>query len=659
MIEFLRNHFSFTTPASVHDEESLTALELAGRQGAKINEVVDDQNKLRSETENHLATQDKDITTFKSNVVNNIIPDEVDKTVNYYIDNGTFEEDIDRKYSEIKEEFNTFENRVNNLLGSVTEGSTSGDAELIDARTDYSGQTYNNVGEAVRTVTKANFIRHRNFVQGAYGFSRWNIQPSAMKIDFTTDPEKSPNALFTPTNYFTMGSADINYTDVWNNRTSGATFVLRWERYAVGGALVMEELPLNVPTAITGDSPILAIIFIKNDKSILHVVCCDDLKNILYINGQKVVEDSITNDDLPDTIQLHMDEFKSAMIFENVMCIGDSFTSGHIETADGNFIESNPNFSYPYYMSKILGTNFINAGVSGFRISDMWNTDETASTRYNTINTIINEGGELPNAYLIGVALNDHSTSVGTNTDTVDSQTYMGGLYSLINNIRTLNPKAHIFVQTTPDSVIMDALDTAIMQTCNRFDINVHYLPLHVFAPYYNTAKLNASKVGNHYTAVGYQQFAQNLVYIWSKYINDNIDKFLEVHNPIIPDPILPLYEKLGINQDEYPNVVIGETTSSSGKKYMVLLMKEGECSFTSDSFVCSCSKYYPYTSNTIAFTTDTEPTNIYEVVDVLCSNTLSSSGLQSRACTYKCSSNGVYYTNTNVVGSIGTWYNF
>lgn len=34
------NHYSFTTPASVYDEEALTALELAGRCAAKINELI-------------------------------------------------------------------------------------------------------------------------------------------------------------------------------------------------------------------------------------------------------------------------------------------------------------------------------------------------------------------------------------------------------------------------------------------------------------------------------------------------------------------------------------------------------------------------------------------------------------------------------------------
>jgi len=69
MIEKLNQHFSFTNPASIHDEEALTALELAGRQGAKINEIVEDQNALRQETGDHLGQQDEKIAEIKAETI--------------------------------------------------------------------------------------------------------------------------------------------------------------------------------------------------------------------------------------------------------------------------------------------------------------------------------------------------------------------------------------------------------------------------------------------------------------------------------------------------------------------------------------------------------------------------------------------------------------
>lgn len=54
MIDKLNNHYSMTNPASVYDEESLTALELAGRTAKKVNECVDAFNELDTYTKEYL-----------------------------------------------------------------------------------------------------------------------------------------------------------------------------------------------------------------------------------------------------------------------------------------------------------------------------------------------------------------------------------------------------------------------------------------------------------------------------------------------------------------------------------------------------------------------------------------------------------------------------
>lgn len=143
MIDKMNVHYSFTNPASVHDEEALTALELAGRQGAKINAVIDDQNKLRTETENHLKNQDSKIEIHKDVVIPQTVTSEVQKQIN----NGTFANAID-------EYAGGLEARVDNLLGSMKEGSTTMDAEIIDARVDNDGNTWANAGKNIRSHQK-------------------------------------------------------------------------------------------------------------------------------------------------------------------------------------------------------------------------------------------------------------------------------------------------------------------------------------------------------------------------------------------------------------------------------------------------------------------------------------------------------------------------
>lgn len=164
-IEKLNQHYSFTNPASVYDEEALTALELAGRQGAKINEVVEDQNALRKETNDHLNDQDKLIEKRFNDQDQNIkdrcdkqdqaiakmndvtMPAKVVSEVQAHIDQGTFDQQIDESLDHLNK-------RVDQLLGSLETGSTTGDAELMDIRIGADGKVYENAGESVREQLK-------------------------------------------------------------------------------------------------------------------------------------------------------------------------------------------------------------------------------------------------------------------------------------------------------------------------------------------------------------------------------------------------------------------------------------------------------------------------------------------------------------------------
>lgn len=153
MINPLNHHYAMENPASIYDEEALTALELAGRTTAKVNETVNAFNDLETETNKHLENQDKTIETRlgaqdtaikKMNDVT--MPAKVTAEVQRKIDSGEFDSAINVYAGDL-------ESRVDNLLGKVVEGSTTGDAELIDARLDHTGKTHSNVGEAVRSVT--------------------------------------------------------------------------------------------------------------------------------------------------------------------------------------------------------------------------------------------------------------------------------------------------------------------------------------------------------------------------------------------------------------------------------------------------------------------------------------------------------------------------
>lgn len=114
------NHYSLTTNATIYDEEAMTALQLAGRTAQKVNECVDAVNNMEQSFPETIA-------------------DEVQKNIN----NGTFTEAINHYVGNMKA-------RLENLLGRVSEGSTTMDAEVIDSRTDLFGNIWENAGNSTR-----------------------------------------------------------------------------------------------------------------------------------------------------------------------------------------------------------------------------------------------------------------------------------------------------------------------------------------------------------------------------------------------------------------------------------------------------------------------------------------------------------------------------
>lgn len=132
------NHYSLENPATVYDEVAMTTLQLAARTAAKVNECVGEVNK---------------------------IPDVVDDALQEAIDNGTFDKKMDEHYESlvaaveeaekaIQDAEDDLGQRLDNLLGSVEEGSTTLDAEVIDARQDNNGGVWPNAGANIRMMQK-------------------------------------------------------------------------------------------------------------------------------------------------------------------------------------------------------------------------------------------------------------------------------------------------------------------------------------------------------------------------------------------------------------------------------------------------------------------------------------------------------------------------
>lgn len=163
MIEKLNPHYSFTNPASVHDEEALTALELAGRTNCKMNQVIDAYHELREDW-------------YKEKT--EVIPARVEGAVNEHIRAGDFDEAID-------EYAGGLERRLDNLMSGISDGNTTMDAEIVDARLGQDGVGYTNLGTAIREQFNRVERRYRNHVIGCKSLLNINIDTETDTITLT------------------------------------------------------------------------------------------------------------------------------------------------------------------------------------------------------------------------------------------------------------------------------------------------------------------------------------------------------------------------------------------------------------------------------------------------------------------------------------------
>lgn len=150
MINPLNPHYSFTNPASIHDEEALTALELSGRIGKKLHELITAYNALEANTEDNIAEieeilnkQNELIDLIKTETVPEVVVQEVQK----FIEAGKFNAAISEYVTEL-------EARLDNLLSNLPEGGTTLDAEVIDIRIDENGIQHTNAGGSVRNMAQ-------------------------------------------------------------------------------------------------------------------------------------------------------------------------------------------------------------------------------------------------------------------------------------------------------------------------------------------------------------------------------------------------------------------------------------------------------------------------------------------------------------------------
>lgn len=258
-----------------------------------------------------------------------------------------------------------------------------------------------------------------------------------------------------------------------------------------------------------------------------HAFVPADYENRIIEVEEKINEhdDRLDNLERNQTTGLSL-EHNSCSIFRKVVCCGDSFTAGYIGTTDDNISQTNWDYAWPSFMARLTGNEYVNCGHSGKDVLT-WQTSAKGLPRA--------QAAGKAQAYLIGLGLNDASlVTLGTASDIgTENQTYYGGLSKIIRELNAISPTAKIFVQTIPsDYVVYMNYSQAMRDVVNAYKDTypVHLLDLYEYKSLYKTSKLTGDAIMGHYSPIGYQQFAENLRYVWSDYINNHISEFQDVY---------------------------------------------------------------------------------------------------------------------------------
>lgn len=254
-------------------------------------------------------------------------------------------------------------------------------------------------------------------------------------------------------------------------------------------------------------------------------------KSLIRVNGEELIPDlkAIGRDVSAMKKSLGIGK-TTCKIFKRVCCCGDSYTSGHMSDPNGVARATNEEFSWVHFMSTATGNEWINCGNSGANVFT-WQTSGRGLIKAQ-------EAGKVQ-AYVIGLMLNDMATGtdryveLGTAADIgTDARTYYGGMSAIIRKLNAISPEAKIFVQTTPvNGGLFDTYNQAVLDIVAAYKNTypVHCLDLREYKELYSASSITGDMLDGHYTAIGYEQFAEILTIVMSDYINANIADFQDV----------------------------------------------------------------------------------------------------------------------------------
>ena len=445
--------------------------------------------------------------------------------------------------SQIKDKANNIdlevERRRIDSFTTLAEGSTTGDAELIDARIGYNGVTYSSTGNAIRGQVSPIFdsisvwkeIDANSVQTGLVDLNNKSVYKDGhscfIKV-FIPSPVKkikvsgrSANATYN----FGLGAFyDSNDSLI--------------EKFGNQNETTYVDLELNVPSNTA--------YILVNQKG---TISSNYNKIKIFYIAQKIAEKI---DIIEDKVKTFEERFQDAAglldnvefsVFAKWGVIGDSLSVGYTTNTDGESHGRNIYYSWGQFLARKIGNTCLNFGRSGID-SKGWMSDGYGYPR------LINPDN-LCQCYIIALGANDAANvatvPIGTISD-VDfnnmdnnADTVYGWYAKVINAVKTTAPKAPIFLFTIPYPRNTDANVRAINDMVREFVTNNNFSNLYLvdldanYNDYFKSGKMY-NMIGNtgwHLTALGYLYESRVIEMALSKVIYDNYQHFQNV--PFIP----------------------------------------------------------------------------------------------------------------------------
>ena len=533
-----------------------------------VNGSIENQNQniesFKTEVNANLSNQDKKITDLQNTTKvsldsQNTKIDNFKSEVNTSLSNQNTS--INQTTSAQNSKITTLESRMDTFT-RLSEGSTTGDAELKDIRVGANGVTYNNAGDAVRGqysqlkedlsylknneligLLKNEYVEiNSNTVYVPFSLKAGevvtistidgtNFSENNVYVDFYSDTNTlidfyGVNKTFGNSRTFTWNKANvakIKCRDNTNNR------VFRVSKPNTTKKLNFESSGLNIndsnfdlndckPNLIYTISTMCynapsvgtCFTFARNGGAIdTYVQFFVSIKNDLYTRYKRYGSGWT---EWEEYAKANYNYSAKLSIFDKIGVVGDSYASGEMYKPDGTLIGDNYKISWLQQLARrngFTGFNFSTGGLS----TRTWLTSEHGLVKLNS--------SDICDLYILALGINDYyalgETYLGTENDiTTKTDTFYGNYAKIIEAIQTKSSPSKLIMmdiaiknnESSATKALIKKFNEAIVTIANHYNIPVAYQNKN---RYFELDLYRDSMYHGHPSIVGYSAMATQL----------------------------------------------------------------------------------------------------------------------------------------------------